>query len=142
MRDTATVLDQASQTLDLSRPVALLFMEVLGHVDDESQAAPVVRELMDGLVPGSYLALADSINVGEGHMAAAENYAWTGEVPYKLRSPQQIVRFFEGMRFIRPGLVSVERWQPDPAESAPIHVDALGGVAKKRNAERGHRKLP
>ena len=40
MRETATVLGQAAQTLDLSHPVALLFMGVLGHISDESRQRP------------------------------------------------------------------------------------------------------
>ncbi len=39
MRDTATVLEAVSRTLDLSRPVGLVLSDVLGHVvaDDEAR---------------------------------------------------------------------------------------------------------
>ncbi len=131
MRDTGTILAAAARTIDLSQPVAVLFMGVLGHISDDREAAAIVHGLLEGLAPGSYLALADSIPTGAAHEAAGQEYAQTGAVPYKLRSPQQIAGFFTGLELIDPGLVPVEQWRPEPAPGPPIHVDTIGGVARK-----------
>jgi S-adenosyl methyltransferase len=126
------IMTAVARTLDLSRPVAVLLLGVLGHVSDDTQAPAIVRDLMDRAAPGSYLILADSIDTGDAHVAAAEHYAAAGAIPYRLRSPGQIASFFDGLELLEPGLVSVERWRPDPAAVPPVHVDTLGGVARKK----------
>jgi len=64
---------------------------------------------------------------------AQERYNQSGAVPYRLRSPQQIAGFFEGLELVEPGVVSVTRWRPDPADADghPAEVDAFGGVGRK-----------
>src|SRR5208283_2606813 len=81
MRHPEDILKAATRTLDLTQPVALLLMGVLGHVSDYGEARSVVRGLLDAFSPGSYLALADSVRVGGAHIAAGETYAETGAVP-------------------------------------------------------------
>ena len=52
----------------------------------------------------------------------------------RLRGPEQIARFFDGLELVEPGLMSCPRWRPDPAGSSgglPAEVDALGGVGRK-----------
>jgi hypothetical protein len=131
MREPGEILRAAARTLDLGRPVALLLIGVLGHVAGYGEARSIVRELLGGLAPGSYLGLADSVNVGEAHLAAGEGYAKTGAVPYQLRSPGEIAGFFDGLDLLPPGLVPVPRWRPDPAPFPPVHVDTLGAVGRK-----------
>ena len=131
LRDPAGVLAAAARTLDLAQPVGLLFMGVLGHVSDYGQARSIVRDVLAGLAPGSYLALADGINAGEAHIAALERYAETGAVPYYLRRPGEITGFFDGLDLLPPGVVAVPDWRPDPAPFPPVHVDTLGGVGRK-----------
>jgi hypothetical protein len=131
LRDPAGILAAAGRTLDLAQPVGLLLMGVLGHVSDYGQARSIVRDLLDGLPPGSYLALADSVNVGEAHVAAGQRYAQTGAVPYELRTPEEISGFFDGLDLLPPGVVAVPDWRPDPAPFPPVPVDTLGGVGRK-----------
>lgn len=47
--DPEAVLEAAAGTLDLSRPVALMILNTLGHVGDYAQARDLVRRLMAGL---------------------------------------------------------------------------------------------
>ena len=131
MRFPDDILKAATRTLDLTRPVALLLIGVLGHISDYGTARAVVRGLLDALPPGSYLALADSARVGDAHIAAAESYAETGAVPYQLRSAAEIAGFFDGLDLLPPGIVPVPEWRPDPAPCPAVHVDTLGGVARK-----------
>lgn len=48
--DPEAVLEAAAATLDLSRPVALMILNTLGHVGDYAQARDLVRRLMAGLL--------------------------------------------------------------------------------------------
>jgi hypothetical protein len=131
MREPAQILTAAARTLDFGQPVALLLMGVLGHVSDYDAARAAVDGLVGQLAPGSYLALADSVRVGDAHITAGEKYAETGAVPYQLRSPGEIAGFFHGLDLVEPGVVPVHQWRPDPAPFPAVPVDTLGGLARK-----------
>jgi hypothetical protein len=131
MRDPEAILTGAARTLDLTRPVALLLMGVMGHIDDYDEARRIVGGLLGGLPSGSYLALADSSSSGRAHQEAGEKYAQTGAVPYRLRSPEQIKGFFTGLTLVDPGIVPVPEWRPDPSPFPPTRVGTLGGVGRK-----------
>jgi hypothetical protein len=67
-------------------------------------------------------------------VAAQEQYNESGAIPYRLRSPEQIAGFFEGLELVEPGVVSCPRWRPDPpgtSDGGPAEVDAYGGVGRK-----------
>ena len=131
MRDPEAILTAAARTLDLTRPVALLLMGVMGHISDHDEAHRIVSGLLGGLPAGSYLALADSISSGPGHQEAGEEYAQTGAVAYQLRSPEQIKGFFAGPHAVEPGVVPLPEWRPDPSPFAPTRIETLGGVGQK-----------
>src|SRR6267378_5826075 len=61
LRDVAAVLAGAGSALSLSRPVALIMLGVLGHVDDYGAARSIASQLMDALPAGSYLVAADGV---------------------------------------------------------------------------------
>jgi hypothetical protein len=131
MREPRTILTAAAGTLDLAQPTAVLLIGVLGHVSDYAEARSIVSGLLDGLPPGSYLALADSISSGPAHREAGEQYAQTGAVPYQLRTAAEIHGFFAGLEPVAPGVVPIPRWRPDPGPVPPAQVGTLGGVARK-----------
>jgi S-adenosyl methyltransferase len=131
MRDPQAILAAAGRTLDLTHPVALLLMGVMGHISDHDEARRIVGGLLDGLPDGSYLALADSVSSGRGHQEAGEKYSETGAVPYQLRSPEQIKGFFSGLTLVDPGVVPLAQWRPDPSLFPPTSVDTLGGVGQQ-----------
>src|SRR5580704_2911023 len=61
LRDVTAVLAGLAQSLDLERPVALIMLGVLGHLEDHGAARSITSQLMDALPPGSYLAIADGV---------------------------------------------------------------------------------
>jgi O-methyltransferase involved in polyketide biosynthesis len=135
LREPDKILEAAAKTLDFSKPVALMLMGILGHVGDYDEARSIVRRLLDALPSGSYLALNDGTNVISTAIAQAqEGYDESGAIPYSLRSPEQIAGFFDGLELVEPGIVSVPRWRPDPADlggGLPAELDAFGGVGRK-----------
>ena len=132
LHDPDTILDAAVRTLDFSQPVALMLMGILGHFDYD-EARSIVKQLLEPLSSGSYLTLNDGTNIiSEKFVQAQETYNRSGAVPYHLRSPEQIAGFFEGLELVEPGLVSVPRWRPDPADGdLPEELDAFGAVGRK-----------
>lgn len=133
LHDPEHILAEAAATLDLTRPVALLLIGVLGHVADHDQARDIVRRLLAGLAPGSFLVQCDGTDTDRDYVAALERYRDSGGVPYNVRSPAEIESFFEGLEVVEPGVVQVTRWRPDAnAFGDAAEVSELGGVARTR----------
>ncbi|MFI0780026.1 SAM-dependent methyltransferase [Streptomyces sp. NPDC021212] len=122
------VLAAAAGTLDLTQPVALVLLNVLGHVADPAEARSLVGRLMAGLPSGSYLVIGDSTATSEGMIAASAAYNASGAVPYYVRPVEDIAAFFEGLDVLEPGIVPITRWRPESDGDA---VDAYGGVGRK-----------
>ncbi|MFH8972901.1 SAM-dependent methyltransferase [Streptomyces sp. NPDC017890] len=129
-----TVLEAAAQTLDFSRPIALIILNTLGHVADYDQARDLVRRLMAGLPSGSYLVISDSTATSEGMIAASNAYNASGATPYYVRGVEEIAGFFDGLDLVAPGITQVTSWRPDPdvpAGPTAASVDAYCGVGRK-----------
>ncbi|WP_043663191.1 SAM-dependent methyltransferase [Streptomyces xylophagus] len=127
------ILAAAAETLDLTRPTALILSNILGHVADPDQARSIVTRLMDALPSGSYLSINDgSQGIDPVFEQAQDAYNESGAVPYNLRTVDQITAFFDGLDLIDPGVVSVPLWRPDATASpAPEPIGEHGGLARK-----------
>lgn len=135
----AEILRIAREKLDFERPVAVMLMGILGHIgnpeddEDDLYARSIVEQIKAALRPGGYLALRDTTNTVPAQNEAIRVYNQTGATPFRLRSVEQIVRFFDGLDVVEPGVVPVQEWRPD-AQSAelPRDIPSWGGVAVKR----------
>ncbi|MEU0373611.1 SAM-dependent methyltransferase [Streptomyces sp. NPDC006283] len=125
------ILKAAAGTLDLSRPVALMILNTLGHVGDYEQARGLVAQLMAGLPSGSYLVISDSTSTSAGMIAASDAYNASGAVPYYVRSVDEIAGFFDGLELADPGVVQVTQWRPEADSGEAVAVDAYCGVGRK-----------
>jgi len=132
MADPHKVLQEAAKWLDMAEPVALTLMGVLGHVTDYAEARSIVAGLLDGLSAGSYLAINDSINTSEALEEALRQYEASGAVPYRTRSLEQFVGFFDGLELVEPGVVLVADWRPDPGSVPGPEIPQVGAVGRKR----------
>jgi S-adenosyl methyltransferase len=132
MSDTAVVLREAGRWLDLTQPVALTFMGVLGHVTDHAAAVRIVAGLLDGLPVGSYLAINDSINTSPELEEALRVYEASGAVPYRTRSLEQFTGYFDGLDLVEPGVVLVDDWHPDPGVPRGPEIPQAGAVGRKK----------
>jgi hypothetical protein len=133
LRDAGKIAKEAGNTLDFTKPIALILSGIMGHVSDTDDARSIVRHLMDGLPSGSYLSLNDGTRViAQEFEQAQEGYNETGAIPYTLRTPDEIASFFDGLELVEPGIVSCPRWRPEPTPPGPpTDVDAFGGVGRK-----------
>ncbi|HSZ38672.1 MAG TPA: SAM-dependent methyltransferase [Trebonia sp.] len=131
MRDPELILAAADRTLDFTRPVAVLFIGVLGHVPAYSESRAIVDAMIGGIPAGSYLVLKESV-AGQARFKANEQYEQTGAVPYVSRTAEQVEAYFAGLDLVPPGVVPVGDWRPDPGAPTPVQVDSLGGVGRKR----------
>jgi S-adenosyl methyltransferase len=132
LHDPARILAEAGKTLDLTQPVALLLIGVLGHVADVDEARDILRRLLAGLPPGSYLVQCDGTDTDLDYVAALEQYRESGGVPYNVRAHEEIESFYDGLEVVEPGVVQITRWRAEPnAFGEAADVSELGGVARK-----------
>jgi hypothetical protein len=132
LREPEAILATAAMTLDFDRPVALMLLGIMAHMSDDAEARAILGVILDALPSGSYLVLSDGTNVDPARVEAHRRYNSGGSVPYILRSPAQITRFFDGLDLLEPGVVSVSQWRPEPSPFGPVHqVSTYGGVARK-----------
>jgi hypothetical protein len=124
------ITTDARNILNFTKPIAVMFMGVLGFVADYDEMRSIVARVLAAVPSGSYLVLWDGINA-EGLDEAQQAYEDTGAVPYVVRSPDQIGRCFEGLEMVEPGLVSISKWRPDPAAGEVADVIGYGAVARK-----------
>lgn len=141
-RDPQDVLAKAKEVgiLDFDRPIALILMNIVGHVGDWDEAKRIVRTLVDALPPGSFLLESDGTNVvdPESLNRAAEIYNQAANPKYTLRTPEQLTELFDGLELVEPGVVTCPRWRPDYAKDVPgldvgepFDVDQFGGIGRK-----------
>ena len=124
----------AADTLDCTKPVAILLLHTLGHITDDDEARSIVARLLRSAPSGSYLVLSDGTNEinGPAAEAAQRGYNLSGAAPYCLRSPGQLASILDGLELLKPGLVSCSRWRPEPADSGPTaEVGEFCAVGRK-----------
>ncbi|MGK5738561.1 SAM-dependent methyltransferase [Micromonospora sp. URMC 103] len=130
LRDPDAVLRQAAEHLDFAQPVAVLLFGVMGHVADDDQVVAIIRTLLAAVPSGSYLAMSDGTDTSEGVVESHRQYNESGAMPYHLRSPERIARFFEGLELVEPGLVPFTQWRPE-GDGTPARVDGYCAVGRK-----------
>ena len=132
LRDPDKVLREAARTLDLTQPVALMLMGILGHISDDDTARSIIQRFVGALPSGSYLACYDGSDTSPEVVEAARIWNQSANPTYHLRSPDRIASFFDGLDLVAPGVVSVTRWRPDPGEGeVPAEIDQYCGVGRK-----------
>jgi hypothetical protein len=139
LRDTSTVLAQAAELLDFTRPVAVTLLAVLHAMPDYYGPQEIVARLTDAVPSGSYLAISHTAS----DLLGQEARDGVKDVVDRLvqqegaaRSREQVAEFFKGMDLVEPGLVRVEEWRPEheagsSKASSTVKSALWGAVARK-----------
>lgn len=98
-----------------------------------------MREYIDALPSGSYVAVTHMYNPQDGSPAAEiaagfeEAFQRTmGTARYRTES--EIAGLFDGLELVEPGLTYLHEWWPDgpqPSELHPVMYTLLGAVGRK-----------
>jgi hypothetical protein len=135
LRDTGAIIQAAAQTLDLGQPVALMLLIILHLIPDADDPHGIVATLVRSLPSGSYLVLAHPAS----DIRAEKMAEMTRRVNERMSGPKAtmrdraaIVRFFDGLDLLEPGVVQPQQWRPEPGALSPPQVTAWCGVARKR----------
>src|SRR6266487_6527602 len=131
LRDPDKILQGAVETLDFTRPVAVMMLGILGYVADYDEARSIVRRLVGAVAPGSYLVINDGTRASEADIEANRTAQQAG-LQYHLRSQEQFAGFFDGLEVVEPGVVSTPRWRPDTGTMDDYaELAVFCGVARK-----------
>ena len=140
MRHPLDVLAQEElrATLQLDQPVAVLMLASLHFVLDEEAALAIVACLREVMAPGSYLAISHASydHLPEDRRRDMEALAHTAHIPLSVRSRDEILRFFDGLELVEPGVVHLPLWRPESSEDIfmddPPRSAVYGGVGLRR----------
>jgi hypothetical protein len=137
VRDPATILGQAAQTLDFSQPVAILLLALLHFLRDADNPAGVVTALADGLAPGSFVAISHLTADFAPEQVGSGVHAYNALSPAAVipRTHAQVSALFGGLSLVAPGVVTVTEWRADNSPVGQI-VDLYAGLARVPCARR------
>ncbi|MFD7663509.1 SAM-dependent methyltransferase [Streptomyces sp. NPDC059788] len=134
--DPQSILDdeELSTVLDLSRPVALSLNALLHFVPDAKHPYAIVQSLVDALAPGSFLALSHCTgDFLPGIWNLLVDIYAEQKIDAQVRSKEEVLRFFDGLDLVSPGVEVAHRWMPDtPTSLKDVEVSLYAGVAMKR----------
>jgi hypothetical protein len=129
--------------IDFDKPVGLLLLAILHHLNDDEDPAGIAARLIAALPSGSYVAISHFHDPGETHPDASRK-ALTVEKIFnerlgtgRWRSAAEILSYLPGLEVLEPGLVPMEEWRPDPDDDAePVdqsdtYYTFVGVVARK-----------
>jgi hypothetical protein len=124
---------EVREVLDFTRPVAVLLVAVLHFLGDSESPWRAVSAITRRLAPGSYVAV--SHVTGDDIPAEAVDRArdiYAGAlVQGTARRRSEIMRFFEGLELIDPGLVDVAAWRSGREQEADGPVLFWAGIGRK-----------
>ncbi len=137
-RDTEAIFasSEVTRLIDLSEPVAVLFVSVLHCIPDEDDPAGLVRRVAERLPSGSFLVLNQLVSEDAGlrkeitdFMVSRTRGNWG-----RVRRQHDVQQYFEGLEILDPGLVEISTWRPDtdlgPKQQTVEWIE-YGGVARK-----------
>ena len=134
LRDTGKILGQAADTLDFTRPVAVMLIAVLHYIPDLAEARDIVARLLAAAAPGSFVVISHAgSDLSPGAIAALEetlNRHLPGE-RHTARPRGDVESLFAGARLLSPGVVPVSQWRPATADEAAVPTTLWGGIGSK-----------
>src|SRR5215469_11533914 len=133
LRDPATILADAVETLDFGKPVAVMLVAVLHLIDEEDEPGEIVRQLMDRCVSGSYLVISHPASDIDTQQSAAVVRQVNTSMAEKMttRDRASVTRLFDGYELVEPGVVRAPLWRPDSEFEAATPASLWAGVARK-----------
>ncbi|ANY09527.1 SAM-dependent methyltransferase [Pseudonocardia sp. HH130630-07] len=139
VRDFGTIYSdpEVARMLDFSKPTAALFVSFLHCIPDADDPASLVEGVMDRLPKGSAVVMSHlASNDPEVRRQLTEMMlANTGGSWGRVRTPEEIEKFFGPLSVVEPGLVEISTWRPDgvePERQTTREWIEYGGIAFKK----------
>jgi hypothetical protein len=135
IREPAAVLERAAATLDFGQPIAIMLLGVLYMIPEADQPYGKVASYVGTVAPGSYLAISHPASDVDAEEAAEAARRYDNSLPTTQanRSRAQVIKFFDGLELIEPGVVQLNKWRPGPGDVDPgIEISSWAGLGLKR----------
>lgn len=125
-RQPEPILRAAADTLDFTKPIAVMLIALLHLLDDNENPHQLVREYVDAVPSGSYLVMSHLTNDLIDMADSAARFTAAMTEPMVLRTQDEFRRFFAGLEFVEPGVVPIDQWHPDePPRGDVVHYAAM-----------------
>ena len=137
LRDPAAILThpRTQALINLQQPLAVLLVAVLHFIADEDDPYSIVASIFNSMAPGSYLVVSHATGgmpIAGSAARVEEHYRKNVASGTTLRSPEEILRFFDGFELAEPGLVKVTHWHPmEPGALDDEKIWLLGAIGRK-----------
>lgn len=131
LREPSAVLQEATRTLDFTQPVGLMLLGILNFITDTDEAYAIVNRLLAALPSGSYLVISHPTAEIDGPAMKESMQLWnrSGAASIVARNPEQLIRFFDGLELLEPGLGSVRCGDPTPPNSVSLKKCFISAVS-------------
>ncbi|WTW99957.1 SAM-dependent methyltransferase [Streptomycetaceae bacterium NBC_01309] len=136
MREPEAVLahPDLNRLVDMDRPVGLMLLGVIHHINDDEDPSGLVKRYLDALPSGSWLFLTHFLSVG-AESEALERVMQGSHKTGRFRTRDEIESYFAGLELAEPGVVYLDLWRPDePLDADDLPQNrrlVLGGIARK-----------
>jgi O-methyltransferase involved in polyketide biosynthesis len=133
LRDPEAIAAAAARILDFTKPVAILLFQVLHFIPDSADPYGIVARLMAAVAPGSYLVIvhaSSDVGVDVGSEIQSRYNQMMGP-QVRMRSRDEVARFFDGLELLAPGLTSGQGWTAAQG-STTRHAETSGMSAQIR----------
>jgi S-adenosyl methyltransferase len=131
VHDPETIVREAARTLDFGEPVGLMLMGIMNFVLDDARARDIVAQLMAALPSGSYLAVQHPASEDPGMVECIRRWNQHGKDHLVARSREEVGRYFDGLKLLEPGVVTLNEWRPDDPSTAEKYVPSYAAVGVK-----------
>jgi S-adenosyl methyltransferase len=133
LREPGKILAGAAQTLDFSRPVAIMLISILHLILDRDDPYDLVSQLVNAVVPGSYVVISHAASdIDTGAMISMTNrlneLMAQQAVP---RTHREVAAFFAGLDLLEPGLVRIPEWRPASVSESAVRAQMWGAIGRK-----------
>ncbi|ASR38615.1 hypothetical protein BAY61_30525 [Prauserella marina] len=125
--------------LDFSKPIGFLQAGTLHHYEgDQDDPARIMREYIDALPSGSYVAISHFLDPENEHSSVARKmeevfrHSMMGSGTFRTKA--QIEELFDGLDMIEPGVIRCADWWPDGPrlkELNQVQHCIAGGIGRK-----------
>ena len=120
--------------IDFRQPVAILLIAVLHFIKDSEYPHETVERLKESMAQGSFLAISHVTgdNVTLDTTAKVRKLYEGTTAPSTPRTRSDILRFFDGLKLVPPGLANVSEWRNEFMPERPGRTIFYAGVGLKQ----------
>lgn len=104
---------EVQRLIDFTQPVGLLYISVLHCLPDSDDPWGVVKRMLDVVPSGSCLAISHLVSDDDHAAAEVTRLANQAMRWGRVRRPEEVHRFFEGLEVVEPGLGNCAEWRLD-----------------------------